>query len=227
MHRGSVQSSLDSVDLAGPQHFGPLGDGTAGDSAGNCSRFDRSTEERNSVTFVHSNNLSMLRLKDKPANQLSWLNKLMGLDLKDRLEAVMEQMDWKYADLLRVSGQSSSVVSQWLGRGSKLIKTIGKMEAAEKIEQASGFAALWIAKGVGPRMAAGADQRVGEPTLQRTLMDLVGQAEGADQYTRQMLAVALQRLVLEPESYEFVIEQITALMNAGKSGSKPNLSQAA
>ena len=227
MHRSPVQGGLDSVDLAGPQHFGPLGDGATRNSTSDCGRFNRSTEQRNSVTFIHSNNLSTLRTKDKPVKQLSWLNNIMGIDLKDRLEAVMAKMDWKYADLQRVSGQSSSVVSQWLGRGSKLIKTIGKMEAAEKIEQASGFAALWIAKGVGPRMAAGADQRVGEPTLQRTLMDLVGQAEGADQYTRQMLAVALQRLVLEPESYEFVIEQITALMNAGKSGSKPNVSRAA
>lgn len=68
----------------------------------------------------------------------------------------MDAMGWQQADLKRVSRQTNSVVSQWLGKGSKLIKSIGKMEAAENIEQASGYAALWIAKGVGPkRVTAG------------------------------------------------------------------------
>lgn len=66
----------------------------------------------------------------------------------------MKAMQWDYSDLVRVSGQSRSVVSQWLGRSSKTIKTIGKLEAAEAIEQASGFAALWIAKGLGPKRVA-------------------------------------------------------------------------
>lgn len=58
---------------------------------------------------------------------------------------------WKRPDLVRASGESSSVVSQWLGKGSKTIKSIGKLEAAEALERASGFAALWIAKGKGPK----------------------------------------------------------------------------
>lgn len=63
----------------------------------------------------------------------------------------MEARGWQYSDLVRESGESRSVVSQWLGRGSKEIKSIGKQEAAERLERASGYAALWIAKGIGPK----------------------------------------------------------------------------
>lgn len=73
--------------------------------------------------------------------------------LTERLSEVMQHMRWNHADLVRVSGQSSSVVSQWLGKGSKEIKTIGKLEAALYIERASGYSALWISKGIGPKIA--------------------------------------------------------------------------
>ena len=63
----------------------------------------------------------------------------------------MQEMGWERDDLVRISGQSSSVVSQWLGKGAKIIKTIGKMEAAEKLADASGYSALWIAKGMGEK----------------------------------------------------------------------------
>lgn len=63
-------------------------------------------------------------------------------------------MRWEYADLMRISRQSHSVVSQWLGRGSKEIKSIGKLEAAIYIERESGYSALWVAKGMGPKRVA-------------------------------------------------------------------------
>lgn len=56
---------------------------------------------------------------------------------------------------MRVSGQSSAVVSQWRGTGNgKQTKTIGKLEAVQAIERESGFSALWLAKGMGPKRAA-------------------------------------------------------------------------
>lgn len=83
----------------------------------------------------------------------------MQQTLKERLEEVMQAKGWAYADLVRESGESRSVVSQWLGHGSKLIKSIGKMEAAERLEAASGYSALWIAKGGGPKMATSPPHR--------------------------------------------------------------------
>lgn len=74
----------------------------------------------------------------------------------------MAAMAWDYKDLVRVSGQSQSVVSQWLGRGSKDIKTIGKLEAAIAIARESGYSALWLAKGIGAKKAT-----VGHPSVHR------------------------------------------------------------
>lgn len=71
--------------------------------------------------------------------------------LTERLHEVMKAMNWSQADLRIAAGVSSSVVSQWLGKGNKEIKTIGKLEAAERLEKDTGFAALWIAKGIGPK----------------------------------------------------------------------------
>ena len=50
-------------------------------------------------------------------------------NLQERLQEVMQAMKWTRTDVMRVSGQTSSVVSQWLGKGSKLkpVKSIGKM----------------------------------------------------------------------------------------------------
>lgn len=96
--------------------------------------------------------LARLPLEGKPANGGSWLN--AGMTLQERLEEVMQAKGWDRADLVRVSGQSSSVVSQWLGKGSKIIHTIGRLEAAEALARESGYAALWIAKGIGPKLTA-------------------------------------------------------------------------
>ena len=71
--------------------------------------------------------------------------------LEERLREVMDAMNWGRQDLMRVTGQSSSVVSQWLGRGSKPIHTMGKIEAAVALERETGFLAAWIAKGIGPK----------------------------------------------------------------------------
>ena len=98
---------------------------------------------------------------DKPTNHVSCLNTAMAT-LKERLEEVMKACSWEHADVVRISRQSSSAVSQWLGKGSKEIKTIGKLEAAIYLERQSGYSALWIAKGIGPKLA----ERPGGTVLQ-------------------------------------------------------------
>jgi hypothetical protein len=71
--------------------------------------------------------------------------------LTERLSEIMTTMSWQRADLMRVSQQSTSVISQWLGHSTKPVRSIGRLEAAIYLERASGFSALWIAKGVGPK----------------------------------------------------------------------------
>lgn len=63
----------------------------------------------------------------------------------------MDQNGWEHADVMRISGQSSSVVSQWLGKGSKLIKSIGKVSAAVRLAEAAGVSAEWLADGTPPK----------------------------------------------------------------------------
>jgi hypothetical protein len=72
----------------------------------------------------------------------------------------MTASGWDHAALVRISGQSSSVVSQWLGQGSKEIKTIAKIEAAVAIERASGYSAVWVATGKGPKHVDSAERLV-------------------------------------------------------------------
>lgn len=71
--------------------------------------------------------------------------------LVERLTEIMRTCEWEHADVVRISGQSSSVVSQWLGKGSKEIKTIGRLSAVLRMADASGYAPLWIAEGTGPK----------------------------------------------------------------------------
>lgn len=75
--------------------------------------------------------------------------------LSERLDEVMTAMKWTRADVMRITGQSSSVVSQWMGRGAKnkIIRTIGSVKAAIMLERASGYSGLWIAEGEGLKMA--------------------------------------------------------------------------
>lgn len=74
----------------------------------------------------------------------------------------MKSRGWETAQQVAdVAGVSRSAVAQWLGQGSKIIHTIGNMQAAENLERETGFRALWIAKGVGPKHTA--DK--GEPTV--------------------------------------------------------------
>lgn len=92
------------------------------------------------------------------------------MKLKDRLQEVMDAMGWDQAQLREVSGMSSSVVSQWLGANhGKGVHSIGDLGAAIAIERASGFNALWVAKGKPPKMApvprwAGTRHTAAEPT---------------------------------------------------------------
>lgn len=83
------------------------------------------------------------------------------MTLQERLEELMKEKGWDHADLMRVSGQSSSVVSQWLGNGSKAIKTIGKIEAAMRIAEETGYSATWIAKGIPPKRLPAVQMAVG------------------------------------------------------------------
>jgi transcriptional regulator with XRE-family HTH domain len=136
--------------------------------------------------------------------------------LEERLREIMDAKGWQRRDLVRITGQSSSVVSQWLGHGSKTIHTIQKIEAAIALEQESGFCAAWIAKGIGPKRAMAApDSTTAPPLLQEAaapygppyrpdvaeLVDALAYALDALEPTQLgPVAQALQALTVAPDS---------------------------
>ena len=78
--------------------------------------------------------------------------------LKERIEEIQEKMGWDNQAMGNVAGVSRSAVAQWRGQGSKIIHSIGNMQAAENLERETGYAALWIAKGEGPKLISQAKQ---------------------------------------------------------------------
>lgn len=95
----------------------------------------------------------LARLQQNASTLTPAIDNLAYMDsLKERVEELMLATGWEIGEVARVAGVSSSAVSQWLGKGSKIIKSIGSIEAAERLEHASGFRALWIAKGLVPKM---------------------------------------------------------------------------
>lgn len=82
--------------------------------------------------------------------------------LEDRMNEFMEDTKWDAPKVARVAGVTTSAVYQWLGHGNKPINSIGKIEAAIYLERESGYSALWLAKGLGPKRVTKV-QTTGEP----------------------------------------------------------------
>lgn len=120
-------------------------------------------------------------------------------NLEDRLQEVMASKGWEHGDVVRISGASSSVVSQWLGKGSKQIHKIQRVSAAWRLAVASGYSAEWIAEGTGPKRAPAENASVNlhahEPAAAYNTGDLFDQFEQllsrAPPTQREALAVNL------------------------------------
>jgi len=72
--------------------------------------------------------------------------------LEERIREFMDATGWSVTKIASIAGVSTSAVSQWIGGGPKEIKTIGNLKAALMLERESGFSALWLARGEGPKM---------------------------------------------------------------------------
>jgi len=71
--------------------------------------------------------------------------------LKERMEEFSQVTGWDVGRIAKEAGVSSSAVSQWLGKGSKEIHSIG-IKPATNLEKMTGFSALWLSKGILPKM---------------------------------------------------------------------------
>ncbi|MFD2755984.1 LexA family protein [Comamonas terrae] len=66
--------------------------------------------------------------------------------LQERIAHLMEKTGLKVAEIARITGVSSSAVTQWKDGPTQSLKTA----PATKLANATGFSAMWIATGAGP-----------------------------------------------------------------------------
>jgi hypothetical protein len=116
----------------------------------------------------------------KPANTFGGLkSSVAATALQRRLEEVMSALGWSRADLERHSGASRSLAAQWLGQAERPIRSLGVLPAI-KLQNASGYSALWLALGEGPKMLphqpGAIDSASAELMRLYAQMDLVGRA---------------------------------------------------
>ncbi len=130
--------------------------------------------------------------------------------LEDRLREVMAAKGWEAGDLKRVSKQSWSLVSQWLSGG---VKSIGKMDSVLAIEAESGYSAMWIAKGLGPKMAIEAKQA--DTPLAGAVASVARAVADASKIQRRQLAALLESLASAPEDRADTCAAIMGLLAPG------------
>lgn len=70
---------------------------------------------------------------------------------QDRITEMMDTMKWSVTEVAGVAGVTPSAVSQWLGNG-KTTGRISSVKTAMRLQMASGFSAMWLADGEGPKM---------------------------------------------------------------------------
>jgi len=70
--------------------------------------------------------------------------------LQERMQEFVRETGWTVGQISETADVSSSAVSQWLGGQTLSIK----IEPAVLLERATGFSALWLAKGKGPKRSA-------------------------------------------------------------------------
>ncbi|NDY89762.1 hypothetical protein [Ideonella livida] len=139
--------------------------------------------------------------------------------LRERLEEVMAAKKWTRSDLLRITGQSQSLVSQWLGKGSKEINEMHKLGAAVALARESGYSALWIAIGEGPKFVRDVEDArlVGQSATQKqdlgaALTLLAGAVAHRTRVERAQLAALLRMLAEEPDDREETCAAVMACL---------------
>lgn len=101
--------------------------------------------------------------------------------LKVRMEEFAKATGWDVGRIALEAGVSSSAVSQWFGKGSKIINSIG-IAPATKLENATGYRAMWLSKGQLPKfVASGSAPLPGNAGITHGIrIDATGSVQGVD-----------------------------------------------
>lgn len=105
--------------------------------------------------------------------------------LQDRMVELMTATGWKVGDIARIAGVTSAAVSQWVGNGKgKQSKSIGNVDAALRLQKASGFSWLWLAQGKGEKLASASEN---EPQEESDEIDAERLASAIELLTKALM----------------------------------------
>jgi hypothetical protein len=150
------------------------------------------------------------------------------MSLQERITELMQTCQWDVVQVSKIAEISKSAVYQWIGKGSKPIKGIGKIAVANRLQAASieacnrlrsgnGYASLWIATGVGPKFVKPAPEPIdleSHPDLlpiTGCLDALIGAIAAQPQQAREGLAKDLAILAVAPDSAQAKARVLAAL----------------
>lgn len=118
--------------------------------------------------------------------------------LKDRISELMRATHWNTSTIARKGGISPSAVSQWRGIGQRPVLEIGNIEVALRLQRESGFSALWLAKGIGPKMASDAGASI-NVTAEEALKSLSASLARLDEKSKGTTLAMIGAYLQSPE----------------------------
>lgn len=151
-----------------------------------------------------SHTLARLPVYGKYAYGVQGFNPAYMATLQERMVELMTATGWTVGEIARIANVTSAAVSQWVGNGSgKQSKSIGNVDAALRLEKASGFSWLWLAQGKGAKLVTGqvvnADEIQGSFSLSDALEVLTKALQKADKDTRIAIEPLLASIAKDPE----------------------------
>lgn len=131
---------------------------------------------------------------------------------------ILEIVDagYKKADIARAAGKSSAAVAQWISGDTKEIKA----DSAAGIQAATGFSAVWIATGKGPKMVGVSNVA---PIQERARVPLISWVQAGNWSEVQDVYAAGEADTWEPVYNTRPTEGSFALVVEGESMTNPNL----
>jgi transcriptional regulator with XRE-family HTH domain len=130
----------------------------------------------------------------------------------ERLREFMAATKWTVGEVALAAGVSSSAVSQWRGDKVAVTKDVS-WRAAVNIQNKTGFSALWLFRGEGPKMAAGIRP---ELALSDALVMLAGTMAAQPKIKRDGVKAYLAHLVDGCEDEAAVSEAVTMIAETVK-----------
>lgn len=139
--------------------------------------------------------------------------------LQTRMEEFVEKTKLTKTEIAAIAGVTPSAVSQWLGSGGKTIHSIGNIEAAIKLERSTGYSALWLAKGNGPKLAereASTASSIDYRSALQTLAKLIAPVP-PDTIKREQVELLFRRLARSPEQVDEIADAFAKLLEIASS----------